>query len=387
MPTTTLQGGGKALSDFTDVDWSTATLSLDKSEYTFDGAYESNGIQIDSLKDYYGNLNLYVGEGGSKELLSTSSYDFDYQFYTESEGGEAKDSVSESGIYYVKITLKGLTDGDGQPCIYYLPVKITIETADPYDLSDYVVRQPANELRLYVGDSILSSTSQVFESEDYSEAIRYCGEGDQLPSSAYAVDASWYKVVEDEDTGEYSYTKIDGVPSEAGDFGIRLSGASPYYGEIYLHFSVKAKRHTHTPVVSKAAVAPTYKTAGSTEEIKCSTCGIVLQAQSAVAKLSAKAQSVKVSTAIKSVKKAKVKKKAQTVSGAIKVSGGKGKVTYSKVSGSGKLNVNTSNGKVTVKKKTKKGTYSIKVRMNVAASADGQFKAFSKTVTVKVKVK
>ena len=143
----------------------------------------------------------------------------------------------------------------------------------------------------------------------------------------------------------------------------------------------------HTSVVSKAAVAPTYKTAGSTEEKVCSTCGIVLQKQSVIAKLSAKAQSVNVKTATKTVKKAKVKKKAQTVSGAIKVSGAKGKVTYAKASGSGKLKINASNGKITVKKKTKKGTYSIKVRVNVAASADGQFKAYSKTVTVKVKVK
>ncbi len=143
----------------------------------------------------------------------------------------------------------------------------------------------------------------------------------------------------------------------------------------------------HTPVVSKAAVAATYKAAGLTEEIKCSVCGTVLQAQSTVAKLSAKAQSVKVSTATKTVKKAKVKKKAQTVSGAIKVSGAQGKVSFAKASGSGKLKVNASNGKITVKKKTKKGTYSIKVRVNVAASADGQFNAFSKTVTVKVKVK
>ena len=143
----------------------------------------------------------------------------------------------------------------------------------------------------------------------------------------------------------------------------------------------------HTPKVTKAAVAASYTATGLTEEKVCSTCGIVLQKQSVIAKLSAKAQSVNVKTATKTVKKAKVKKKAQTVSGAIKVSGAKGKVTYAKASGSGKLKINASNGKITVKKKTKKGTYSIKVRVNVAASADGQFKAYSKTVTVKVKVK
>ena len=43
------------------------------------------------------------------------------------------------------------------------------------------------------------------------------------------------------------------------------------------------------------------------------------------------------------------------------------------------------NGKVTVKKKTKKGTYTMKVQIN--AKATSAYKAASKTVTIKVKVK
>ncbi|MDO4854637.1 MAG: hypothetical protein Q4A43_04435 [Coriobacteriia bacterium] len=143
----------------------------------------------------------------------------------------------------------------------------------------------------------------------------------------------------------------------------------------------------HTAKVTKAGVAATYTSTGLTEEKVCADCGAVLQKQGVIAKLSAKAQSVSVKTATKTVKKAKVKKKAQVVSGAVKVSGAKGKVTYAKAGGSGKLSVNASNGKITVKKKTKKGTYSVKVKVNVAASASGEFKAYTKTVTVKVKVK
>lgn len=85
----------------------------------------------------------------------------------------------------------------------------------------------------------------------------------------------------------------------------------------------------------------------------------------------------------KKVKVTKVKKKAQTVK-AISVSKAKGKVTYKKVSGSKKLTVNKKTGKITVKKKTKKGTYTIKVKVTAAGTKD--YKAKSKTVKVTVKV-
>ncbi len=95
-------------------------------------------------------------------------------------------------------------------------------------------------------------------------------------------------------------------------------------------------------------------------------------------------QSFTAKASTKTVKKSKVKKKAQKVSGAIKVSGAKGKVTYAKKSGSNKLSV-ASNGKITVKKKTKKGTY--KVKVVVKAAGDSNYNAASKTITVAVKVK
>ncbi|MDO4854462.1 MAG: penicillin-binding Tp47 domain C-containing protein [Coriobacteriia bacterium] len=95
-------------------------------------------------------------------------------------------------------------------------------------------------------------------------------------------------------------------------------------------------------------------------------------------------QSLTAKASTKTVKKAKVKKKVQKVSGAIKVTGAQGKVTYAKKSGSAKLSV-ASNGKITVKKKTKKGTY--KVKVVVKAAGNGNYNAATKTVTVKVKVK
>lgn len=98
-------------------------------------------------------------------------------------------------------------------------------------------------------------------------------------------------------------------------------------------------------------------------------------------------QTLTVKTTAKTVKLKKVKKKKQTVSKAVIVSKGQGKVTYTKVAkGSSKaLTVNKTTGRITVKKGTKKGTY--KIRIKVAAAGDANYKAASKTVTVSIKVK
>lgn len=100
-----------------------------------------------------------------------------------------------------------------------------------------------------------------------------------------------------------------------------------------------------------------------------------------------KNQSLTVKTKTKTIKKSKLKKKARTLSGCIKVSGAKGTLSYSKISGSGKLLINKTSGKVTLKKKTKKGTYRIKVKVLAAASPAKGYKASSKTATVTVKVR
>ena len=93
----------------------------------------------------------------------------------------------------------------------------------------------------------------------------------------------------------------------------------------------------------------------------------------------------KVTTSTKSVKAANLKKAAKAVS-CLSVKGANGGVSYAKVAkGSSKaLSVNAKTGKVTVKKGTKKGTYSIKVK--VTAKGDAKHAAYTKTVTCKVKV-
>ena len=97
---------------------------------------------------------------------------------------------------------------------------------------------------------------------------------------------------------------------------------------------------------------------------------------------------MKLKTKTATVKKSAVKKKAQKLKRTKVLTftkSAKGKVTYTKVSGSGKLSIAKSTGTITVKKKTKKGTYSIKVR--VKAAGNGSYKALSKNVILKVKVK
>ena len=70
---------------------------------------------------------------------------------------------------------------------------------------------------------------------------------------------------------------------------------------------------------------------------------------------------------------------------AIKVSGAKGTVTYAKAGGNKKIRINKKTGKITIKKKLKKGTYKLKVK--VKAAGNSKYKAATKTVTVKIKVK
>lgn len=98
-----------------------------------------------------------------------------------------------------------------------------------------------------------------------------------------------------------------------------------------------------------------------------------------------KKQPMTVKPVLKKVSFKKLKKKAQVVKGALIVKHNKGKVSYKRISGSKKLTINKKTGRITVKKKTKKGTY--KIRVKVTAAGNSLFKAGSKIVTVKIRVK
>lgn len=80
-----------------------------------------------------------------------------------------------------------------------------------------------------------------------------------------------------------------------------------------------------------------------------------------------------------------LKKKAVVVERPVTVSNAQGKVTYIKVDGSDALTIHKTSGKVTVKKGTKKGTYSIKIKVTDPGSTN--YNKGAKTVTAKVVVK
>ena len=105
-------------------------------------------------------------------------------------------------------------------------------------------------------------------------------------------------------------------------------------------------------------------------------------------KLSKKANPMTVKAVEITVKAKSLNRKAQTVK-PIKVRNTKGTVTYKVVGGNAKakraLRLDQKTGKITVKKKTKKGIYTIKVK--VTAAGTSVYKNASKTVKVTVKVK
>ncbi len=88
------------------------------------------------------------------------------------------------------------------------------------------------------------------------------------------------------------------------------------------------------------------------------------------------------------IKYKKVKKKTQTL-GVTKVitfkRKGQGTKTYYKLSGNKKITINKRTGKVTVKKKLKKGTYKVKVKVKAAGTAN--YKAVTRTITFKVRIR
>ena len=102
-----------------------------------------------------------------------------------------------------------------------------------------------------------------------------------------------------------------------------------------------------------------------------------------------KAATIKIKKTTKTYKKAKLKKARQTFSMGASVNS-KGKLTYKIAKYTTKkakkyLTINKKTGKITVKKGTPRGTYKIRVKVSAAKTAN--YKAATKTLTVKVVVK
>ena len=115
-------------------------------------------------------------------------------------------------------------------------------------------------------------------------------------------------------------------------------------------------------------------------------CGVYKGTKTATFKIAKAKNTAKISSKQKTVKFAKLKKKAQVV-WPLSVKKAKGKTTYAKMAkGSSKrLSVNKSTGKVIVKKGTAKGLY--KVRIKVKVAGDKNHKSITKIITAKICVK
>ena len=86
----------------------------------------------------------------------------------------------------------------------------------------------------------------------------------------------------------------------------------------------------------------------------------------------------------KNVKYKNVKKKKQNIS-PIKVYNPQGKVKYYKKNGNKNFTIDKNTGNITIKKKTKKGTYKIKIKINVDGNLN--YYSTSKTLTITIKIK
>lgn len=390
------------------------------SDYNFDIASDRNLVLgYDDLTPSKIKTTAVIEDWNDEviaELEQGKDYDIDNNWYECNWDDETSEtytptSVTSAGGYYLKATGLGSFSSQEPKYIY-----VYIESANSLYAYDF----DCNDLswdgdlsidkigfKVSLGDIVLTRgtdydicwsydeddegnwvdfTADYPESGKYDYAIHVTGKGKFAGQELhYSVEING--AADKKDCTHDDVEEIYATEASCTEDGYTAGYKCEDCGKILLTPKKTASAFGHTLVESKPAVAATYSSTGLTAEKTCITCKQVIEKQTTTPKLSAKSQSITVKTSTKSVKKAKVKKKAQVVSGAIKVKNAQGKVSYAKVSGSGKLKVNASNGKITVKKKTKKGTYTIKVRVKVAASASGEYLPTTKTVKVKVKVK
>ena len=161
-------------------------------------------------------------------------------------------------------------------------------------------------------------------------------------------------------TGALSYRKA------SGSAGITVARN----GTVTVRKGTPAGTYSLKIVVSAAGSA---SVASATKTVACT-----VRVAKAVNPLKAKGKAPQ-------VKYGKKKARAIAAQKAYRVTGAKGKVSYRKLSGSKKVSVNEKTGKITVKKGCKPGTYKVKVKIRAKGGAN--YRAGSKTVTVKVKVR
>ena len=179
-------------------------------------------------------------------------------------------------------------------------------------------------------------------------------------------------------------------PTEAPQTTIKLTAAKK---QIYVNASTTVKATVTNPVGSTSykssnTKVATVTSAGKVTGKKAGTVTITATNNGKVAtvkiKIVKRANTMTVKAKTVTAKAAKTTSFAKAKAFTIKKA--KGTVTFKKAKGDKKITVNKKTGRIIVKKGLKKGkTYSVKVK--VTAAGNTAYKAATKTVTVKVKVK
>lgn len=153
-----------------------------------------------------------------------------------------------------------------------------------------------------------------------------------------------------------------------------------------------AKKHSWDNGV---VITPASPSKEGVKSFTCSDCGD--KKTEAILKIASRwANTLSVQSHSVKIKRKKLKKKAQTVSGAeaFTIIGAQGAVTYSKISvGSKKINkkygkkfvVDPYSGNIKIKKGVKKGTYKVKTRVNASGNKD--YLPTERIVTVSIRIK
>lgn len=311
----------------------------------------------------------------------------DYRLFFDKSGGTTSGTLGEHTFHVIGLGSDGHAD-----CDYYGTLALKYTVVDT-DISHADVSGIAT--RVYTGKKVTQSPTVKIGSTTLREKIDYTLSYKNNTNAGEATVAI-------KGAGAYSGTQEKTFTiKKASLSSVALKVASGNYnGQAYKPKVEKVKASSVT-VPSSDYTVSYLRGKSSTKDLKTSgTITVKATAKknsvnftgSATATFTIKqiANPMKLKTAIKTAKLAKGKKKlakATTVSGAISFTKkGQGTVAYEKVAkGSSRwLTVAKKTGKITVAKNTPKGTYKIKV--NVTAAGNSNYKKLTKPVIVTVRV-
>ncbi len=347
----------------------------------------------DQTKTYTGQALAY--SGSVTKTGSTGKVTYSYYSDSACTKSVAAANVKNAGTYYVKATLAADANFKAATSA---AAKLTIAKASSSIKLAAQTKTYSGKAIAYSGTVTKSGSASVVSYTYYSDAActKVVAAANVKAAGTYYVKA---KLAADANHNAATSAAAKLTIAKAAS-SIKLAAQTKTYNGKALAYSGKVTKSGSAGKVTyayfsdakctKSVKAANVKGAG-TYYVKATLAADANHsaATSAVAKLTvAKAANpITAKAANKTAKLASVKTKAVVVACPMAVAKAQGKLTYAKVvnGSSAALTVNKTTGKVTVKKGTKKGTYTIKVKVTAAGNAN--YKAGSKTITCKVVVK